>query len=352
MKAVTVNASSSYDILIEKEILWNAGKYIKRLLGDKKLCIVTDDTVDALYSKPLEDSLKSQKLSFIKFVIPHGEASKNASNLISLLEFLATNRMTRSDALIALGGGVVGDLTGFAAGVYLRGVKFIQIPTTLLAMVDSSVGGKTAIDLEAGKNLAGVFHQPSLVLCDPDTLDTLSDEIFADGCAEVIKYGIINDKDFFNLLKSGIKNNITEVIERCVKHKAEIVELDEFDLGARQLLNLGHTIGHAIELCSNLSISHGSAVAIGTVIATRIAVRLKLCPEQDLNEVISLLQSVGLPTKCQYSASELYSVASADKKRSGDAISLILPYGIGNCKIYKTEICELESLIEKGLEAI
>ena len=349
MKEVTVNASSSYNILIEKEILWSAGKYIKRLLGDKKLCIVTDDTVDALYSKPLEDSLKSQNLSFIKFVIPHGEASKSASNLISLLEFLATNRITRSDALIALGGGVVGDLTGFAAGVYLRGIKFIQIPTTLLAMVDSSVGGKTAIDLQAGKNLAGVFHQPALVLCDPETLDTLSDEIFADGCAEVIKYGIINDKDFFNLLKSGIKNNITEVIERCVKHKAEIVELDEFDNGTRQLLNLGHTIGHAIELCSNLTISHGSAVAIGTVIVTKIAIHLGLCRSEELDEVVSLLRSAGLPTECQYSASELASVATADKKRSGDSINLILPYGIGNCKLHKIKVCELEGLIEKGL---
>ena len=352
MKEVTVNASSSYNILIEKEILWSAGKYIKRLLGDKKLCIVTDDTVDALYSKPLENSLKSQNLSFIKFVIPHGEASKSASNLISLLEFLATNRITRSDALIALGGGVVGDLTGFAAGVYLRGIKFIQIPTTLLAMVDSSVGGKTAIDLQAGKNLAGVFHQPALVLCDPDTLDTLSNEIFADGCAEVIKYGIINDKDFFNLLKLGIRNNIEDVIKQCVTNKAKIVELDEFDNGTRQLLNLGHTIGHAIELCSELRVSHGSAVAIGTVIATKIAVNLNLCPKQDLNEIIDLLHSVGLPTECPYTASALYSVASADKKRSGDSISLILPYGIGNCKIYKADICNLEALIEKGLNSL
>lgn len=352
MKEVTVNASSSYNILIEKEILWSAGKYIKRLLGDKKLCIVTDDTVDVLYSKPLEDSLKSQNLSFIKFVIPHGEASKNASNLISLLEFLATNRITRSDALIALGGGVVGDLTGFAAGVYLRGIKFIQIPTTLLAMVDSSVGGKTAIDLQAGKNLAGVFHQPSLVLCDPDTLDTLSNEIFADGCAEVIKYGIINDKDFFNLLKLGIRNNIEDVINQCVTNKAKIVELDEFDNGTRQLLNLGHTIGHAIELCSEFRVSHGSAVAIGTVIATKIAVNLNLCPKQDLNEIIDLLHSVGLPTECPYTASALYSVASADKKRAGDSISLILPYGIGNCKIHKVDICNLEALIEKGLNSL
>ena len=349
MKTVTVNASKSYNILIEKELLRDAGKQIKALIGKARACIVTDDTVDALYSKTVEESLAAQEISFIKFIIPHGEASKNASNLIALLEFLATNRLTRSDVLIALGGGVVGDLAGFAAGVYLRGVKFIQIPTTLLAMVDSSVGGKTAIDLEAGKNLAGVFHQPSLVLCDPDTLNTLSDEIFADGCAEVIKYGIINDKEFFDLLKLGIKSNIEAVIERCVQNKASIVELDEFDHGTRQLLNLGHTIGHAIELCSNLTISHGSAVAIGTVIATKIAIYLGLCPESDLDEIVDLLKSAKLPTECTYTASELASVASADKKRAGDRINLVLPFGIGNCQLYRVSVDELEALISKGL---
>lgn len=349
MKTVTVNTSTSYNILIEKGLITSVGTHIKELLGEPKLCIVTDDTVDALYAKSVEESLALQGLSFIKFVIPHGEASKNANNLIALLEFLASNRMTRSDALIALGGGVVGDLAGFAAGVYLRGVKFIQIPTTLLAAVDSSVGGKTAIDLEAGKNLAGVFHQPSLVLCDPDTLNTLSSEIFADGCAEVIKYGIINDRELFDILKGDIKANIELIIERCVTNKARIVELDEFDLGMRQLLNLGHTIGHAIELCSELSISHGSAVAIGTVIATKIAVHLNICSQSELDEIIALIKSADLPTECPYTASELASVATADKKRSGDSINLILPYGIANCKPYKVNVSALEELISKGL---
>lgn len=349
MKTVTVKASQSYKILIEKGLLTSIGAHVEELLGKARICIVTDDTVNELYSSSVEASLSLHGISYVKFVIPHGEASKNAGNLISLLEFLASSRITRSDAIIALGGGVVGDLAGFAAGVYLRGIKFIQIPTTLLAMVDSSVGGKTAIDLEAGKNLAGVFHQPSLVFCDPKTLDTLPDEIFSDGCAEVIKYGIINDRDFFELLKHGIKNNIEAVIERCVQNKAEIVALDEYDLGTRQLLNLGHTIGHAIELCSDLSISHGSAVAIGTVVATKIAIHLNLCPANDLDEIITLLKSVGLPTECPYSASEIASFATADKKRAGDSINLIFPYGIGNCKLHKVMVSELEALIEKGL---
>ena len=288
-------------------------------------------------------------IEYKKFVIENGEASKNTENLINLLEFLAENRFTRSDCIIALGGGVVGDLAGFAAGVYLRGIRFIQVPTTLLAAVDSSVGGKTAVDLRAGKNLAGVFHQPSLVLCDISTLDTLEKSIFADGCAEVVKYAIINDRPLFERLKAGIKENIEEIIADCVAHKAEIVNEDEFDNGCRKLLNLGHTVGHAIEQCSALSISHGSAVAIGTCIVTKMAVELGICPKEDLDEIRELLRSIDLPTDCNYTASELTAVATADKKRSGSTIDLIVPYGIGNSKILTVAVDDLCSYIEKGL---
>lgn len=349
MKTVTVNASVSYKILIEKGLLKNAGKYIKECFGEVKLCIVTDDTVDALYASAVEAALTSEQLPFIKFVIPHGEASKNAENLVSLLELMAENRLTRADAIIALGGGVVGDLAGFAAGIYLRGIRFVQIPTTLLAMVDSSVGGKTAIDLKAGKNLAGVFHQPSLVLCDPNALNTLPSDVFSDGCAEVIKYGIINDRELFDTLKLGIRENIEEIIERCVSNKAHIVELDEFDNGTRQLLNLGHTVGHAIELCSSFTVSHGSAVAIGTVIATKIAYSLNLCTKAELDETVALISAQGLPTRSPYSASQLAKAATADKKRSGDTISFVIPYGIGNCELMKIKVSDLEEFIMKGI---
>lgn len=349
MRTVTVRASAPYDILIENDLLSCVGALVKERLGDIKLCIVTDDTVEALYSGRLEASLRSEGLSFIKFVIPNGESSKNAENLISLLELMAENRLTRKDAIIALGGGVVGDLAGFAAGVYLRGIRFVQVPTTLLAAVDSSVGGKTAIDLRAGKNLAGIFHQPSLVICDPKTLNSLPKEIFADGCAEVIKYGIINDRALFDTLKLGISEQIVDVIERCVCNKARIVERDEFDNGERQLLNLGHTVGHAIELCSNLKISHGSAVAIGTVIAAKIAVSLNLCPASELNEIKALLEAQGLPVASPYTAAELTKIATADKKRSGDSISFVLPYGIGDCRLMKIKVSELEEFIAKGI---
>ena len=350
MRTVTVHASSDYDILIGEGLLSETGERISALFGNPKICIVTDDTVDSLYSSKVEASLSDSKINFVKFIIPHGEASKNAENLISLLEFLAKNRLTGSDIIIALGGGVVGDLAGFAAGIYLRGIKFIQIPTTLLAAVDSSVGGKTAIDLKAGKNLAGVFHQPSLVICDTKTLETLTPIIYSDGCAEIIKYGIINDLDLFKYLEqNGIKDNIDFIIERCVTNKANIVSIDEFDKGMRQLLNLGHTIGHAIEICSSLSITHGQAVAIGTIIATKISISLGLCPQKDLAPIVELFEKAGLPTKTSYTAKELSSVATADKKRSGDKISLILPYGIGDSRAVKFNVSELETIIEKGL---
>ena len=351
MKRITINASSQYDIVIGNGILQEAGNYCKNALGGVcRVCVVTDDTVASLYLERVKSSLKCAGFSVESFVFPHGEASKSTDTLVALWEFLAEHRLTRSDALVALGGGVVGDLCGFSAATYLRGIRFVQIPTTLLAAVDSSVGGKTGVDLRAGKNLAGAFHQPSLVLCDVATLDTLSPEIFADGCAEVVKYGVIRDRDLFDRLGGNFREEIEEIIARCVRHKAEIVEADEFDLGTRQLLNLGHTVGHAIEACSEMRISHGSAVAIGMVIVTRAAISLGLCPEEDLPSLISLLKKLGLPTECPYSADELASVASADKKRAGSKITFVLPFGIGDSRLYPISVDELSSLIEKGLK--
>ena len=349
MKTVTVNASTSYDILIGDGLLDRAGELCAAHIGVCRVCVVTDDTVHALYFERLARTLTEAGYEVYPFVIPHGEASKSTESLVALLEFCAEHRLTRADALVALGGGVVGDLCGFAAAVYLRGVRFVQIPTTLLAMVDSSVGGKTAVDLRAGKNLAGAFHQPSLVICDCKTTETLTPEIFADGCAEVIKYGVINDRAFFDFLKDGIAEQLEDVIAACVIHKRELVETDEFDRGARQLLNLGHTVGHAIEQCSALAISHGSAVAIGMVIVMRAAIAEGLCPASDLAELIAMLRANSLPVDCPYTAEALAAVATADKKRAGDTISLVLPYGIGDSRLYKISVSELTDLIAKGL---
>ena len=351
MKKITVNASRSYEIIIGKGILSDSGEYCLTALGKTcRVCILSDDNVAPLYLDKVKGSLQANGFDTIEYVIPHGEASKNTQHLVELVEFMAMNRLTRSDALIALGGGVVGDLGGFAASVYLRGIPFIQMPTTLLAAVDSSVGGKTAVDLVAGKNLMGAFYQPSLVLCDCAALDTLPREIFADGCAEVIKYGVINDPSFFEYLEGSTENDIETVIATCVKNKADIVMEDEFDKGKRQLLNLGHTVGHAIELCSDLKISHGSAVAIGMTVVTRAAYKLGICTADDLNRLISTLEAYALPTECPYSAKELTKIATADKKRSGDKIALVVPHGIGSCELMPIPVSELCDFIEKGLE--
>ena len=349
MISIPVGASKPYDVYIGDGLLAEVGETVKQTLGICRLCLVSDDTVAGLYADTVEHSLRKSGFDTLRFVFPHGEASKSTATLVSLLEFLAENRLTRSDALIALGGGVVGDLTGFAAAVYLRGIRFVQIPTTLLAAVDSSVGGKTAVDLVAGKNLMGAFHQPSLVLCDPRTLDTLSEEIFADGCAEVIKYGVINDAPLFTRLEGGIRPILSEVIACCVQNKSDIVSEDEFDTGKRQLLNLGHTVGHAIEICSELRISHGSAVAMGMVIVMRASVRMGLCPEEDLARLIRLLQQVSLPTTCPYTAEQLSAVATADKKRMGDKLTVILPFAIGDSRLYPIPVQELTHFLEMGL---
>lgn len=351
MKKITVNASKKYEVLIGEGILTSAGEYFSDIFHTpRRVLVLTDDNVSPLYLKPLTDSLEAKDFEVTAFVIPNGESSKNTENLIKLLEFMAERGFTRSDVLAALGGGVVGDLGGLAAALYCRGISFVQIPTTLLAAVDSSVGGKTAVDLKAGKNLMGAFLQPSLVICDYTTLNTLPKKIFADGCAEVIKYGVINDRDFFLRLADGIKENIETVIAECVSNKARIVERDELDKGERQLLNLGHTVGHAIELLSDFTISHGSAVAIGMTVVTKAACAMGYCPEDDLEMLKATLERAGLSVSCPYSAREMSVAAMGDKKRSGDSITLVIPYGIGDSRLLRVDTSDLEAVISKGLD--
>lgn len=349
MKKVTVNASRVYDIIIEKGILDRAGEEAAKVIKPCKAAILTDSNVEPLYAKRLERALSAAGFAPLRFVIAAGEESKNAESYLSFLNFLAKNQITRSDAIFALGGGVVGDLAGFTAATYLRGIRFVQIPTTLLAMVDSSVGGKTAIDLPAGKNLVGAFYQPSLVLCDYETLNTLPDHILADGCAEVIKYGIINDKPLFRQLSSPIMEQIEEIIARCVCDKRDIVIADEHDVGIRQLLNLGHTAAHSIEALSSFAISHGSAVAMGMAIISRAATAMGYCPAEDTEEILSMLAAYNLPTKSPYCAAELAEVALSDKKRNGGSINLIVPFGIGSSRIHEIPFSELEAFFAKGL---
>ena len=344
MITVTVAASKIYNIHIGSGLLSCLGTEISRLGKVQKICIVSDSNVWPLYGKASVQNLMDAGFIVTSFVFPAGEISKNGDTYLRLLNHLAENHITRSDLIVALGGGVVGDLAGFAAATYLRGIRFVQIPTSLLAAVDSSVGGKTAIDLRAGKNLAGAFWQPSLVLCDIDTLNTLPENYFRDGCAEVIKYGILYDPELFSHLETyGLHFDREWVISRCVMLKRNVVMEDEFDTGMRMKLNLGHTIGHGVEAASNFSVSHGFAVAIGTAIVCRAS----RCADE--NRITELLKTFGLPIETNISSDMLFSATLSDKKRSTDTISLIIPERIGTCHIVPTPVNELKSFIEAGL---
>ena len=350
MNTVTVTASKTYQVHIGCGLIDRLGELCLAVQKPSKVCIVSDSNVWPIYGEAVQKSLQCSGYTAIHFTFQAGEEQKNGATFLELLNFCAESQLTRSDILIALGGGVVGDLTGFAAACYLRGVKYVQVPTSLLAMVDSSVGGKTAIDLPAGKNLAGAFYQPSLVVCDLDALNTLPKAVFIDGCAEVIKYGILYDSALFSHLEeNGVDFQKEYVISRCISLKRDVVNEDELDTGARQKLNLGHTVGHAIEASSRFSVSHGNAVAAGMAIVTKCAVHSGICQKETLNRVINVLENFGLPTCTKYSADVLSEVALKDKKRTGDTLNLIIPVAIGNCMIQNTPTEELKAFIQAGL---
>ena len=268
------------------------------------------------------------------------------------MEFLASEHLTRTDCVAALGGGVTGDMAGFAAAVYLRGIRYVQLPTTLLAAVDSSVGGKTAVDLTAGKNLAGAFCQPAAVICDTDCLKTLPPDVFADGAAEAVKTGVLSDEALFALFEDGtLTADPGEVIARCVAYKAGVVERDEKEQGERKLLNLGHTVGHAIEKCSGYVIPHGHAVAAGLAVIARAAEALGWTEESLAARITACLSKNGLPTGTDYSAEALAEAALSDKKRAGGDITLVVPRKIGHCELRKVPVADLLPIIRAGLEA-
>ncbi len=350
MNTVSVTASKRYDVLIGSGLLDGLGALTRQVSRAKTVCIVSDSNVWPLYGARAKHSLEQAGFSVVSYVFPAGEASKNGATYLALLNFLAENRLTRRDCLAALGGGVTGDLTGFAAATYLRGIDYVQLPTTLLAAVDSSVGGKTAIDLPAGKNLAGAFYQPNLVVCDTDTLDTLPKEIFRDGCAEVIKYGILYDPAMFaELARDTLDFDRARIITRCVQHKRDVVAVDEFDTKDRMRLNLGHTFGHGIEAGSGFAISHGSAVAAGIAIVSRAGVKYGICQASDCDRILSLLARFGLPTGTDIPAETICAAALSDKKRTGDSVNLIVPAALGNCVIRPTPVAELKKFLEAGL---
>ena len=318
-KEIRVNTVPAYTAIIGPSLLKKCGQLLRKAISPCHMAVVTDSAVGPLYLETVTESLKTAGYEVSAYEFPAGEEHKNMTTLSAILEFLAKEHLTRTDCLIALGGGVAGDMAGFAAACYLRGIRYVQMPTTLLSAVDSSVGGKTAIDLGAGKNLAGAFLQPAAVLCDTDCLKTLPQP--------------------------------AEVIARCVAYKAGVVERDEKEQGERKLLNLGHTVGHAIEKCSGYAVPHGRAVAAGLAVMARAAERLGWTNGPVADRVGRCLEAQGLPVSTEFSPGALAEAALADKKRSGGSITLVVPKRIGLCELKTVPVTELLPVIRAGWEA-
>ena len=332
IRTIPVRVRPPYDVRIGSGLLGRCGDYLAALLGQRRIAVLADDTVASLYLDTVTAALEDAGFAVCSHIFPSGEGRKNLSTLTELLEFLASEHLTRTDCVAALGGGVTGDMAGFAAAVYLRGIRYVQLPTTLLAAVDSSVGGKTAVDLTAGK--------------------TLPPDVFADGAAEAVKTGVLSDEALFALFEDGtLTADPGEVIARCVAYKAGVVERDEKEQGERKLLNLGHTVGHAIEKCSGYVIPHGHAVAAGLAVIARAAEALGWTEESLAARITACLSKNGLPTGTDYSAEALAEAALSDKKRAGGDITLVVPQKIGHCELRKVPVADLLPIIRAGLEA-
>lgn len=334
---------NSYNILIEKGLLNKLGEELKNIYFGEKIFIITDENVDKYYGSKVKDELDKIGYKTRKMVLAPGEKTKSFSTLPSIYNELLDFKLTRKELIITLGGGVVGDLGGFAASTFLRGVSFIQIPTSLLAQVDSSVGGKVAVDLEKGKNLVGSFYQPKAVFIDPDVLNTLPEKFYKDGMAEVIKYGCIKDRDFFYMLKSlksreEVMNNIEDILYKCCYIKKSVVERDEKDLGERMLLNFGHTLGHAIEKYYNFTgYSHGEAVAIGMYNISLKSEDEGITEKGVAEEIKEILINYDLPYKVDIKDNnKIIDTISLDKKNIGNVLKVILLKSIGESIIYDT----------------
>ena len=350
MTDIEVNASRTYQVRIAPGLLSRTGELSAPLVRGRQAALVSDSNVWPLYGERVEESLRQAGFQVSRFVFPAGEGSKNTATLVELLTFLAREGLSREDALFALGGGVTGDMGGLAAALYLRGIPCVQLPTSLLSAVDSSVGGKTAVDLPEGKNLVGTFTQPHLVLCDTDALSTLPSAVLAEGWAEVIKYGMIRSPQLLSALAEGrAQEDLEWVVAHCVSIKRDVVACDERDTGERQLLNFGHTIGHAIERCGGYSIYHGEGVAMGMAIMTRACVRLGTCPKECWTVLESLLDRFQLPKTCSMDRADLLRAARADKKRRGEAITLIQPRKLGQCVLYRSDYAGLDQVLEVGM---
>lgn len=345
VKRIKIKTSRNYDVLVGAGAASMIGAEVSTLNSGSRILIVTDDNVAPLHADAFTARLPEAAEKHI-FTLPHGEEHKSIETVMSIIAYLKAHDFDRNDLIIALGGGVTGDMAAFAASIYMRGIDFVNVPTTLLSQVDSSVGGKTGVDFSGAKNIIGTFYQPIAVICDTDYLKTLPDDIFADGCAEVIKYAFINDPDLLGLIDDGIKKNIDEVVARCVSNKNDIVSRDEFDRGERALLNFGHTVGHAVEGLSEYKISHGKAVAIGMSVISNACEAAGICESGVFERLNSVLTANSLPTKTDFSAEDLTRAIKNDKKKSGDEISVIVPVSLSKTQIKKVSFDELYSFIK------
>lgn len=349
MKKLTVNAmSATYDILIEQNILDKCSEYIAPFVRGKKIMIICDSNVAPLYLNKVKKSFTDTGLEIYSHIFTAGEQSKHLGTVADIYDVLSENSFDRKDMLVALGGGVCGDITGFAAATYMRGIDFVQIPTTLLSQVDSSVGGKTGVDTKHGKNLVGAFYQPKLVLIDKNTLDTLSDHYYCDGLGEVIKYGCIKDKKLFDMLcECDIKENIEDIIFRCLEIKRDVVNEDEKESGVRMILNFGHTFGHSIEKLSDFSLSHGECVAKGMVLITKASENNGITKAGTAEKIEQLCKKCGLSCDKVFDISDICENAKGDKKGSGENLNLVFIKEIGQYSIERVNKNNLENFLTK-----
>ncbi len=350
VKTVCINASSPYDVTIGPGLLEKAGEIIrKQTPAAGSVLLVSDDTVFGLYGRRAERSLAEAGFSVNRFVFPYGEASKNLDTYGKILECALSYSLARNDLFVSLGGGVVSDITGFAAATYKRGTAFASIPTTLLSAVDASVGGKTGVDVGGSKNQAGAFHQPVAVICDTELLATLPRDQYLSGCAEIIKCAVLDSEELFGILSAApAEADYQEIITRSVMIKKKYVEKDEFDRGLRMMLNLGHTFGHAAEALGNFKILHGFAVAAGMATVTAAAAKRGICGKEDASRIVNLIRSYGLPDRIDRSADEMMPFLCGDKKASGGRINLIVPEKIGKCRIVNIPSEELREWMADG----
>lgn len=351
--------SRTYEVLLGSNILDELGKHVKQVIPKAtRVCVISDSHVAPLYGARCVKSLEDQGFASQLITFCAGEASKNMTTLAHLLEEVAALELSRDDAVVALGGGVTGDIAGLVAALYLRGIAVVQVPTSLLAMVDSSVGGKCAVDLTSGKNLAGAFWQPRLVIADTAVLSTLETSTFIDGCAEAIKHGILKGEELFlsltdkPLFTYAVQDPaLAQILAQNIAVKRDIVAADEKEQGKRALLNLGHTIGHAVEAASKFSLGHGASVAIGLCAMARASAAFGWCTTTCATQIIDAFEAYKLPTKIPYTTDELMPYISHDKKRRGDTVQIVALEGIGNCTLKRLTLPELRELIDVALRS-